>query len=422
MNGPEKILDAANAAHGAAAKPGGILRAMRHRNYRLFFAGQGISLVGTWMQSMAQAWLVYRLSGSSLALGVVGFAGQIPVFLFAVLGGALADERGKRAIMLWTQVVSMLLALAAAALTLSGLVQVWHVVLLALGLGLANAFDIPARQAFVMDMVGREDLHNAIALNSSMFNCARVLGPTLAGLLVPLVGEGLCFLLNGLSYLAVIAALLAMRLAPAPHRADGGPAWRRIRDGLSFVSGHTAIRTLLLLVGLSSMLGMSYHVLMPVFADRILGGGPSGLGLLMGSAGLGALAGALLLAARRDSLGLGRWVIRAGLGFGASLMLFSVSSSFWLSAALLVPVGFCMVAMMASANTLLQQTTPDRYRGRVMALFSMMVVGMSPFGALVAGGLAHFAGPRMAVFVGGAACLLAAAFFRPLLARPTGQA
>jgi MFS family permease len=414
MNTSEKILSAAQAGSGPS---GGLLRALRHRNYRLFFAGQGISLVGTWMQTMAQAWLVYRLSGSSLALGLVGFAGQIPVFLLAVFGGVVADARNRRAIMLWTQALSMLLALAAAALTLSGIVQVWHVMLLAVGLGVVNAFDIPARQAFVIDMVGRQDLHNAIALNSSMFNSARVLGPTLAGLLVPLVGEGWCFLLNGASYLAVMASLLLMRLPPDTPKPAGASAWRRVGDGLTFAAHHTAIRTVLLLTGVSSLLGMSHATLMPVFADRILGGGPGTLGLLMGAAGLGAFGGAMLLAARRDSLGLGRWIIRAGVGFGLSLAVFSMSRQLWLSAALLAPVGFCMVVMMASANTLLQQTTPDGYRGRVMALFSMMVVGMSPFGALLAGTLAHLIGPRLTVLAGGLACVAAAAAFRPALTR-----
>ncbi|WP_027368554.1 MFS transporter [Desulfocurvibacter africanus] len=418
MSTSEKILSAAQAGSGQS---GGLLRALRHRNYRLFFAGQGISLVGTWMQTMAQAWLVYRLSGSSLALGLVGFAGQIPVFLLAVFGGVVADARNRRAIMLWTQALSMLLALAAAALTLSGVVQVWHVMLLAVGLGVVNAFDIPARQAFVIDMVGRQDLHNAIALNSSMFNSARVLGPTLAGLLVPLVGEGWCFLLNGASYLAVMASLLLMRLPPDAPKPTGASAWRRVGDGLTFAAHHTAIRTVLLLTGLSSLLGTSYATLMPVFADRILGGGPGALGLLMGAAGLGAFGGAMLLAARRDSLGLGRWIIRAGVGFGLSLAVFSLSRQLWLSAALLAPVGFCMVVMMASANTLLQQTTPDGYRGRVMALFSIMVVGMSPFGALLAGALAHLIGPQLTVLAGGLACVAAAAGFRPGLTRCVAQ-
>ncbi len=418
MSTPKQIPAAPRAAR-AGPRPGGILRALRHRNYRLFFAGQGISLVGTWMQAMAQAWLVYRLSGSSFMLGLVGFAGQVPVFLLSVLGGAVADERSKRAILIWTQALSMLLALTAALLTLSGAVQVWHVILLATSLGVVNAFDIPARQAFVMEMVGREDLHNAIALNSSMFNSARVLGPTLAGLLVPLVGEGWCFLFNSASYLTVIAGLLLMRLERAASKANAGTAWQRIRDGLSFAAGHATIRTLLLLVGLSNLLGLSYHVLMPVFADRILGGGPMSLGLLMGATGLGAFAGAMLLAARRDALGLGRWVIRAGLSFGASLMLFSVSRSLLLSALLLVPVGFSMVVLMAAANTLIQQTAPDGYRGRVMALYSMMVVGMAPFGALIAGGLAQVLGPQATVFAGGLACLAAVAAFRPALVRCT---
>lgn len=394
----------------------GILRAFKYRNYRLFFGGQGISLIGTWMQSVAQSWLVYRLTGSSLILGLVGFAGQIPVFLLAVFGGVVADSCDRRRIIIWTQTLSMLLAFTAAGLTLSGVIQVWEIFALTISLGLVRAFDIPARQAFVVEMVNREDLHNAIALNSSMFNSARVLGPTLAGILVAMVGEGWCFFLDAVSYIAVIVGLLLMRVTPSGEPRPTAPALARIREGLTYAAGQRAIRSLLLLLGICSILGMPYVVLMPVFANKVLGGGPKALGLLMGSAGLGALLGALILASRRGGAGLGRWVLGAGLGFGISLCLFSFSRLFWLSCLLLLPVGFCMVTLMASVNTLLQLATPDRYRGRVMALYSMMFMGMAPFGALLAGVLAHGIGAPATVLAGGLSCLVVVAVFRgPLL-------
>ena len=356
------------------------LRALRHRNYRLFFGGQLISLTGTWMQSVALSWLVYRLTDSAALLGLVGFAGQIPVFLLAPIGGAAADARGRRPILVGTQVVSMLLALVLASLTLAARVDVWHLFAIATCLGIVNAFDIPARQAFVADMVGRADLVNAIALNSSMFNGARIVGPAVAGALVASIGEGWCFFLNALSYLAVIAGLLLMRI-DGPPPAREGSAVAHIVQGFRYVAHTAPIRALMLLLGLVSLTGMPYAVLMPIFADRILHGGSRALGLLMGSAGVGALAAAGLLATREGVTGLGRWVALGAAGFGTSLLLFAASRSLWLSAALLVPTGFCMMLQMASSNTLIQAMVPDALRGRVMAIYSMMFMGMAPFGA-----------------------------------------
>ena len=383
-------------------------RALRHRNFRLFFAGQLVSLIGTWMQSLAQSWLVYRLTGSPAQLGLVGFCAMTPVFLFATLGGALADRVKRHSIIVATQTTSMALAGVLAILTLTGAIQVWHVFVLATLLGTVNAFDIPARQAFVAEMVTREDLMNAIALNSSMFNGARVLGPAIAGTLVAMIGEGWCFLANAASYLAVIAGLLMMRVPAKATTRSAGSTVSHLLEGMRYVGQTRPIRGLLLLVGLVSLTGMPYATLMPIFADQILHGGSRGVGLRMSSAGGGALLGALSLAFRERLKGLGRLVGYAAAIFGVSLILFAVSRSFWLSAALLVPVGFGMMTQMASSNTLIQSMVPDRLRGRVMAIYSMMFMGMAPFGSLLAGILAEHLGATLTVGIGGVVCVLGA--------------
>jgi MFS family permease len=386
-------------------------RALRHRDYRLFFVGQLVSLVGTWTQSVAQAWLAYRLSGSAAVLGVVAFAGQIPTFLLASWGGAAADRLSRRSILVATQAASMALALALAALTLSASVAVPHLLTMAALLGVVNAFDIPARQAFVVELVGRDDLVNAIALNSSLFNGTRVVGPALAGVLVARFGEGWCFLINGVSYLAVLAGLAAIRARPAASPRPEGSTLARIVDGFRYAAGARPVRALLLLLGVVSLTAVPYAVLMPVFADRVLGGGAAALGLLLGASGAGALAGALTLASRRGIAGLGRWVAVSAAGFGAALVLFSLSRALWISAALLVPVGFFMINQMASSNTLIQSLVPDRYRGRVMALYTMMFMGMAPFGALLSGAAAERWGAPVAVAAGGLLAVVAALAF-----------
>ena len=398
-----------------------LFRALRHRNYRLFFSGQLISLVGTWMQSVAESWLVYRLTGSAALLGVTSFCSQMPVFLLAPIGGTVADRRNRHRILIATQSVSMVLPLILALLTFTGRVRVWHIFLLATCLGVVNAFDIPARQAFVVEMVGREDLLNAIALNSSMVNGARVVGPAVAGILVAAVGEAWCFLLNALSYLAVIAGLLLMRLTPASRSRPGSPL-RDTIDGFRFVAHTAPVRALLLLLGVVSFSGMPYAVLMPIFADSILHGGARGLGMLMAASGLGALGGALGLAARRGVRGLGRWVAAAAASFGLALELFSVSRTFWLSVLLLVPVGASMMVQMASSNTLIQAMVPDSLRGRVMSVYSMMFLGMAPFGGLFAGYMAERIGAPRTVEIGGLICLSAAAVFRLELPRLRAEA
>jgi MFS family permease len=386
------------------------LRAMRHRNFQLFFSGQLISLVGTWMDTVAEAWLIYRLTGSSLLLGTVAFCSQIPVFLMAPIGGFVADKFNRRDLIVVTQSLSMVLAGTLAFLTLTHKVQVWHVMLLAALLGVVNAFDIPGRQAFIVEMVGKEDLMNAIALNSSMFNGARIIGPAVAGVLVAKIGEGWCFAANSASYIAVITGLLLMRVQRR-RITKSGTALQNVAEGFGFVRKTAPIRALLMLLALVSVMGMPYAVLMPIFADRILHGGARGLGILMGASGVGALIGALSLAAKNGLKGLGQWVALASGGFGVSLILFSISRSFWLSAALLVPVGYCMMTQMASSNTLIQAMVPDRLRGRVMAVYSMGFMGMAPIGALLAGVAAQHLGAPATVAIGGVVCIAGAGLF-----------
>ena len=386
------------------------LRALRHRNYQLFFSGQLISLIGTWMDQVAEAWLVYRLTGSALLLGTVAFASQIPVFLLAPIGGALADRYDRRRILVATQSSMMLLTFILAWLTLSHRVQIWHVVTLAALTGVVNALDLPARQAFVVDMVSRADLVNAIALNSSMFNGARVIGPALAGIVVAAIGEGWCFFANGISFIAVIVGLLLMKME-RPRLAIEGSPLENILEGFRFVAQTGPIRALMLLLGLVSFTAMPYAVLMPVFADQILHGGPTALGLLMGSSGVGALCGALALAMRKSVQGLGTWVAVSCAGFGTALLLFSFSRSMWLSAALLVPAGFSMMIQMASSNTLIQSMVPDRLRGRVMSVYAMTFMGMAPLGSLLAGSLAHNLGAPWTVAMGGVIAIAGAMVF-----------
>jgi MFS family permease len=387
-----------------------MFRALRSRNYRLFFSGQIISLIGTWMQSVAQAWLVYRLTHSSLLLGLVGFAGQIPVFLLASIGGMVADRHSRYRIVIATQTTAMLLALILSALTLHGHIKVWEIMVLASCLGVVNAFDIPTRQAFVVEMVGPQDMMNAIALNSAMVNSARILGPAVAGITVAAIGEGWCFFANGVSYIAVIVGLLLMRVTPRPrHNQRSG--LHSLVEGFHWVARTAPIRALLLLLGLVSLTGMPYVVLMPIFADRVLHSGARGLGLLMGAAGVGALAGTMALAARQGVRGLGRWVMFAAMGFGVSLILFSFSHWFWLSVLFLMPAGFALILQMASSNTLIQSMVPDELRGRVMAVYSMMFMGMAPFGALLAGAIAQHVGAPLTVRLGGMVSLAGGAVF-----------
>jgi MFS family permease len=387
------------------------LRALHHRNYRLFFGGQMVSLIGTWMQMVAQSWLVYRLTGSSVKLGAVGFCSQIPVLLLATVGGTVADRYPKHPIVVATQTISMLLAFVLAVLTFTGTVKIWHVFVMASLLGTVNAFDIPARQSFIVEMVGKTDLMNAIALNAAIMNLSRVVGPAIAGVTVALIGESWCFLLNGVSFLAVIAGLLLMRLPPrAAGPARGGPH-PPLNEGFLFIRRHPAVLATLALLGTISFCGMPYSVLMPIFADGILHGGPRALGTLMGAAGLGAVAGTLMLASRQRVHGLVRWMAWAASVSGLALMAFSASRIYWLSFVLLIPVGGSMMVAMASTNTLVQSMVPDALRGRVMAVHTMMFLGMAPFGQLLAGAVASRIGVPLTVAAGGILCFAAASVF-----------
>jgi MFS family permease len=386
-------------------------RSLKHRNFQLFFSGQLISLVGTWMQSIAEAWLIYRLTGSSVLLGLLGFVSQIPIFLLSPIGGLAADRWPRQRVVISTQVASMTLGFTLAALTLTGRIRVWEIIVLATLLGVVNAFDVPARQSFLIEMVGREDLLNAIALNSTMFNGARVAGPAVAGLLVAQVGEGWCFFLNGVSYIAVIAGLLMMRLEKSLAAHDGSSPIEKLREGLRFVRHARPIRTLLLLLGLVSFTALPFSVLMPIFADRILHGGASAYGNLMGAVGLGATFGAFTLAMRQQLRGLGSIVAYSAIGLGISLTFFGASRLYWFSMVALVLAGYAMMMQFTSANTLIQAMVPDQLRGRVMSLYSMMFIGMAPIGSLVAGKMAQHIGAPSTVALGGLASLVGGVVF-----------
>lgn len=392
------------------------LRALRSRNYRLFVAGQGISLVGTWMQQVAMSWLVYRMTGSAMFLGIVGFTSQIPSFLLAPVAGVLADRWEKRRLLFATQFLALAQAAMLSIVVLTGIVQIWQIILLSLFLGVVSAFDIPVRQSFVVQMVdSHNDLSNAIAINSFMVNGARLIGPTIAGLLVASVGEGVCFAINSASYLAAIAALAAMRILPQPHRPERRHVLHEFHEGIRYAFGFKPIRSILLLLSLVSLMGMPYSVLIPVFAREILHGNSHTYGFLMTASGAGAFAGALYLASRRSVIGLGRVIVRAAIFFGTGIAVFAMSDIFLLSMISLVAAGFGAMTLVASSNTILQSIVDEDKRGRVMSFFTMAFIGMSPFGSLLAGALAGSIGARETVLFGGLCCLAGGMlFFRQL--------
>lgn len=395
-----------------------LLRALRFRNYRLYFFGQGLSLVGTWMTFVATGWLVYRLSHSAVLLGVVGFAGQIPAFLLSPFAGVLVDRWNRHRVLVITQLLAMLQSFALAALALSGRITIGQIIALSVVQGLVNAFDLPARQAFVIEMVeGPEDLGNAIALNSSLFNGARLIGPSMAGLLIAGAGEGVCFLVDGISYLAVLAAFSAMRLPPMRRQPAPQALLGELRDGLLYAYRFTPIKALLSLTALVSLVGIPYTVLMPVFAKEILHGGPLTLGFLMGASGLGALVGALYLASRKTVVGLGKLITLSTLLFGGSLIAFGMSRTIWVSLLLMLGVGFGMLVQMAASNTIMQTIVEDDKRGRVMSFYAMAFMGMAPFGSLLAGGLASRIGAPQTLLMGGVGCLVGAGLFARQLPR-----
>jgi MFS family permease len=396
--------------------PRHLLRALRHRNYRLFFGGQAVSLIGTWMQQIAMSWLAYRLTGSAFLLGVIGFSAHIPVFLFASIAGVYSDRWNKHRVLLVTQTLSMIQALTLAVLTLTGVVHVWHLIVLSAGLGLINAFDIPSRQSFVVEMIEeRQDLGNAIALNSLIFNSARLLGPTIAGFMIAFFSEGVCFLLNGISFIAILAMLLAMRIPPKERAGQATRVLQGLREGYSYAFGFAPIRYVLLQLALGSFMSMSYSVLLPVFAKDILQGGPQTMGFLMAAAGVGAITGSLYLASRGTVLGLGRVIALAFTVFGAGLVLFSQSRIFPLSLCMMYLIGAGIMVQVASSNTILQTIVDDDKRGRVMSFFSMAVMGMAPFGSLFTGTLAsHIGAPDTLVLCGAISAIGAFAFARKL--------
>lgn len=415
-------MQAARSKAGSPAggfRGGALLRALRHRNYRLFVSGQGISLIGTWLQQVALSWLVFRLTHSAVLLGLVGFAGQLPSFLLAPVAGVMTDRWNRRRLLILTQALSMLQAALLGILVLTHRIEVWHVMVLAALLGLVNAFDMPGWQAFVVEMIeDRADLPNAIALNSSMVNAARLVGPAVAGGLLATVGEGWCFLLNAASYVAVIASLALIRVVP-PALEVGAPqnVLESFREGAIYAFGSPPIRALLVLLAVMSLVAMPYSVLMPVYATQNLHGNASTLGWLMAATGVGALSGALYLASRPSVLGLGRIIAGGALLFGVSLILFSFSRWLGLSLFILMFVGLGMMVQMAGSNTILQTIVAEEKRGRVMSFYAMAFMGMAPFGSLLAGALSSHLGVTTTIALGGVGAVIAALFFAFHLAR-----
>jgi MFS family permease len=387
-------------------------RALRHRNFRLFFGGQSISLIGTWMTRVATSWLVYRLTKSSLLLGTVGFVGQIPTFLLAPLAGVLVDRMDRRQVLVWTQSLAMVQSLVLAWLTLTHRVTIAEVLALSALQGVINAFDMPGRQSFMIRMVeDRADLSNAIAINSSMVNVARLVGPSLAGMLIAATNEGWCFLIDGVSYIAVIVSLLMMRVSRTQVERATTSMVEQLREGWTYVANSIPIRSILLLFALLSLMGWPFMVLMPVFAAQVLHGGPHTLGFLMGAVGVGSLISALALVLRRSVRGLTRVIPIAAMVFGIGLICFGLSNSLWLSMPLMLVVGFGMMQGLTSSNTILQTLVDENVRGRVMSYYTMAFVGMAPFGSLMAGGLAHAIGAPKTVIVSGVACILGGLWF-----------
>ena len=388
-----------------------VFRALKHRNYRLFFWGQGVSLVGTWMQQVAVSWLVYRMTGSPFLLGLVGFVGMIPTFVCTPLAGVFADRHDRRTMLMITQALSMCEAVVLTFLVFSHQIQVWHIIALSAFIGIVNSFDIPIRQSFTVEMIEKEDLGNAIALNSSVFNAARLVGPSLAGLLIAVAGEGACFLLNALSYLAVLRSLQMMRIKPVAKLPSTRNILWELKDGWNYTFHFPPMRLILLFLALMSFVGISYQVLMPVFAKDIFHGGPHTLGFMMAMAGVGALGGAFYLAARRSVVGLGRLSVwMAGL-FGVTLIAFACSRNLLFSMLISIGLGFGVMVHMAACNTILQTIVEEDKRGRVMGFYTMAFMGTMPFGSLMAGIFASWIGAPVTLFFCGVCCLAGAIFF-----------
>jgi MFS family permease len=389
-----------------------VFRALRHRNYRIFFWGQSASLVGTWMQQVALSWLVYRMTDSPFLLGATGFLGQIPTFFCTPFAGVFADRHSRRNMLVVTQILSLVQASILAFLVLTHQIQVWRIMALSFFLGIIFSFDIPIRQAFTVEMIeDREDLGNAIALNSSMLNAARLIGPSLAGILIASVGEGVCFFLNAVSFIPVILSLAAMRISPPKLTAPGRHIFVELKEGLGYSFRFAPIKWILILLSMISLMGVPYQVLMPVFARDIFHGGPNTLGFLMGMSGLGALVGAIFLAARKSVIGLVRIIAWTAVLFGATIVIFSFSRDFWFAMPVILVSGFGMMVNMAACNTILQTIVDEDKRGRVMALYTMAFMGTMPFGSLLAGILAARIGAPYTLLIGGVCCVGTAFIF-----------
>jgi len=387
-------------------------RSLRYRNFRLFFGGQSISLVGTWIQRIAMPWLVYDLSHSVVLLGIVGFAGQIPTFLLASFAGVIIDRHNRYRILIATQILAMLQALVLAILVFTGAIQIWHILALSIMLGLINAFDSPTRQSFMIEMVdGKENLSNAIALNSSMVNGARLLGPSIAGILISITGEATCFLINGLSYFVVIFSLLQMQVKPKTIARKTTKVWSELKEGFRYTFGFKPIKYIISLLALVSLMGMPFSVLMPVFAKEVLHGDSHTFGFLMGASGLGALSGALYLASRKNAAGLEKLIPFSAVAFGSGLILLAVSRMFWLATTVMVLTGAGMMLVMASSNTVIQSVIDDSKRGRVMSFYAMAFMGTAPFGSLFAGSVAKIIGTPLTLAMGGVSCIIGAGFY-----------
>jgi len=392
-----------------------VFRTLKYRNFRIFFLGQGISLTGTWMQTIAMSWLVYRMTDSAFMLGLVGFLSQIPAFIFTPFTGVLADRHNRRRILFFTQALAMLQAFTLGFLAITGNIQVWHIITLGVFLGCIGALDIPVRHSFLTEMVDdKENLGNAIALNSMMFNVTRLIGPSVAGLLIATSGEGVCFIINGITYTATIISLMAMKMPAGDKAAIQKKPYNILKDlkeGFDYVYRFKPIKDILFLLSVISLMGMSYAVLMPVFARDVLGGGPHTLGFLMAAVGLGAFTGTVYLASKKNAVLLSNMLpVSAGI-FGLGIILFSLSYVMWISLLLLFIAGFGIMVQMASSNTILQTIADDDKRGRVMSFYTMAFIGMAPIGSLLAGWLATGFGARNTLVISGIFCIIAAVIF-----------
>lgn len=387
-------------------------RTLKYRNYKLYFSGQGISLIGTWIQIIAMSWLVYEISGSAAILGIVGFLSRVPTLVLSPFAGVIADRYSKYKLLVITQLLSMIQGAILTVLVFMGIVQVWHILVLGTFLGIVNAFDSPIRQSFIAEIVeNKEDLSNAIALNSVLFNSARLVGPSVAGIILAALGTGWCFLLNTISFAAILITLMFMKISKEKIIESENSPLKDLKEGFAYVFGSVPIRTILMTLAVVSLMGMSFQVLMPIFAKDVLHGGANTLGFLMSSVGFGALTSGLFLASRKSVLGLGKYIAYSTAIFSVSLIVFAFSHNFFISMISLYFTGFGMIMQMASSNTVLQTLTDDDKRGRVMSFYTMAFMGTIPFGNLISGMLASIIGEAYTVLISGVSSLVVAVYF-----------